>query len=167
MTTIEDLDAEIARLEIEVRSVAQMPRTIAERFAEAEVRLREAEGVYRQWGFDASAGHPGEDQHVQRQALIGACMVLGADKLLKAERQRVEAQGEGLSPPAKAERLDAAAPDLESRGPARARRASDRARWRVSAAGHPSGAGDLQAGGRRAAGGKVRAMDSPNVGAPS
>ena len=40
MTTIEDLDAEIARLQAEFRSVERMPPTIAERFAEAEARLR-------------------------------------------------------------------------------------------------------------------------------
>ena len=104
--TIEQIDAEIARLQVDIGSVERAPRTIAERYAEAEARLREAEGVFREWGFDASAGHPGAAQHMQRQSLIGALMVVNSAALLKAERQRIEAQGEGLSPPAKAERLD-------------------------------------------------------------
>jgi hypothetical protein len=104
--SIAQIDVELARLQAEFGSVERMPRTIAERYAEAEARLREAEGVYRQWGFDASAGHPGAAQHMQRQSLIGALMVVNSAALLKAERQRIEAQGEGLSPPAKAERLD-------------------------------------------------------------
>ena len=103
--SIEQMDAEIARLQVEIGSVERAPRTVAERYAEAEARLRQAESVYRQWGFDASAGHPSEAQHVQRQSLIGALMVVNSAALLKAERQRIEAQGEGLSAPAKAERL--------------------------------------------------------------
>jgi hypothetical protein len=102
----DQIDAELARLQAEIASVERAPRTIAERYAETEARLREAEGVYRQWGFDASAGHPGAAQHMRRQSLIGALMVVNSAALLKAERQRIEAQGEGLSPPAKAQRLD-------------------------------------------------------------
>jgi 4-hydroxyphenylpyruvate dioxygenase-like putative hemolysin len=103
---LERLDSEIARLQAEAASIERAPRTIAERYAETEARLREAEGVYRQWGFDASAGHPGEAQHVQRQSLIGALMVVNSAALLKAERQRIEAQGEGLTAAEKARRLD-------------------------------------------------------------
>jgi hypothetical protein len=103
---IDQLDAEIAGLQAEVARVEHMPRTIAERFAEAEARLREAEGVYRQWGFDVSAGHPGEAQHLQRQSLIGALMVVNSAALLKAERERIAAAGEGLSAVDKARTLD-------------------------------------------------------------
>lgn len=102
----EPLDAEIARLESEVRSLVQMPRTIAERVAEAERELRDAENVYRSYGLRASAGHPGEAAHLQRQALIGLCMVVGADKILKAERARIEHQGEGMSATDKQRRLE-------------------------------------------------------------
>lgn len=106
MSSIEQIDAAIARLQAGLASVERMPRPISERYDEAAARLREAEGVYRQWGFDASAGHPGEAQYMQRQSLIGALMVVNSAALLKTERQRIEAQGEGLSAPAKAERLD-------------------------------------------------------------
>jgi hypothetical protein len=103
---IDQLDAEIAGLQAEIARVEHMPRTIAERFAETEVRLREAEGVYRQWGLDVSARHPGEAQHLQRQSLIGALMVVNSAALLKAERERIAAAGEGLSAVDKARTLD-------------------------------------------------------------
>jgi hypothetical protein len=53
-----------------------------------------------------SAGHPAEHAHLQRQSLIGAIMVTAGDKLLRAERQRIEQQGEGLTAADKARRLD-------------------------------------------------------------
>jgi hypothetical protein len=106
MTTIEDLDGEIARLQAEVRSVEHMPPTIAERYSEVEGAMREAEAVYRRLGLGASAGHPAEHAHLQRQVLIGACMVAAGDKLLKVERQRIEKQGEGLTAADKARKLD-------------------------------------------------------------
>jgi hypothetical protein len=105
MRSIEQIDAEIARLQAELASVERMPRPISERYDEAAARLREAEGVYRQWGFDASAGHPGEAQHMQRQSLIGALMVVNSAALLKAEHERIAAAGEGLSEREKTERL--------------------------------------------------------------
>jgi hypothetical protein len=104
--SIEQIDAELARLQAELGSVERAPRTIAERYADAEARLRACESVYRQWGFDVSAGHPGEAQYVQRRSQIGALMVVNPAALLKAERQRIEAQGEGLSAADKARRLD-------------------------------------------------------------
>ena len=88
-----------------VASTERAPRTIAERYAEAEAELRACEQVFRQWGLRVSAGHPGETEHLQRQAVIGACMVVGADKLLKVERDRIAAAGEGLTAVDKAKRL--------------------------------------------------------------
>ena len=80
---------------------------VAERYAAVEAELRSAEGLYQSHGLKVSgAGHPGETAHLQRQALIGACMVVGADKLLKAEHERIAAQGEGLSAVDKQRRLD-------------------------------------------------------------
>jgi hypothetical protein len=102
---MESIDAEIGRLQFEAASMEHMPRTIAERFADAEAELRSAEALYQTHGLGVSAGHPGEAAHLQRQALVGLCMVVGAEKILKVERARIEAQGEGLSTPAKAERL--------------------------------------------------------------
>ena len=47
-----------------------------------------------------AAGHPAETAHLQRQALIGAMMVV-APPCSKVERERIEAQGEGMTQPAK------------------------------------------------------------------
>jgi hypothetical protein len=103
---IDQLDAEIARLQAEVSRVEHMPPTIAERFAAAETELRDAEQVYRMHGHKVSAAHPEQTAYLQRQAVLGACMVVGADQLLQVERQRIEAQGEGMSAADKARKLD-------------------------------------------------------------
>jgi hypothetical protein len=57
-------------------------------------------------GHKVSAAHPEQTAYLQRQAVLGACMVAGGDKLLQVERQRIEAQGEGMSAADKARRLD-------------------------------------------------------------
>jgi septum formation inhibitor MinC len=103
--TINALAAEITRLQAEIVNVERMQPTIAERFAAAEAELRDAEALYRAEGSKVSAAHPAQTAHLQRLAVIGACMVVGADKLLQVERQRVEAGGEGMSVPDKARRL--------------------------------------------------------------
>ena len=90
---IEHLDAEIARLQAEIASVERAPPTVAERFADVEAELRDAERLYRTRGLKVSAAHPDQTAFLQRQALLGACMVVGADQLLRAERQRIEAAG--------------------------------------------------------------------------
>jgi hypothetical protein len=82
-----------------------LPATIAERVAAIESELRQAEQLYRRHGLAVSAGHPVESAHLQRQALIGACMVVGADKILKVERARIEQLGEGLTATDKARTL--------------------------------------------------------------
>jgi hypothetical protein len=105
-STIEKLDAEIARLQAEAASVERMPPTIADRYADVHAELRDAERLYQTRGLKVSAPHPGETAHLQRQALIGLCMVVGADKILKVERQRIEQQGEGLTAADKARKLD-------------------------------------------------------------
>src|SRR5262245_52009005 len=106
-SAIEKLGAEIARLQAEVRTVEPAPPTIAERYEAAAAVLREAEQVYRTHGLNVSAGHPGEAAHLQRQALIGALMVAtGGEKLLRAERQSIEQQSEGMTAVAKTARLD-------------------------------------------------------------
>jgi hypothetical protein len=96
-TNIEKLDDEIRRLQAEVAGVEIMPPTIAERVAAVEGELRQAEQIYRTYGLKVSAAHPLETAHLQRQALVGACMVVGGRELLKVERQRIEAQGEGMT----------------------------------------------------------------------
>ena len=95
--TIEQIDAELARLQSEAAAVERMPPTVAERFAVIEAEYRQAERLYRERGLKIDTGHPAETAHLQRLAVIGACMVVGADKLLRAERQRIEQQGEGLT----------------------------------------------------------------------
>jgi hypothetical protein len=105
-TAIEQCDAEIARLQVEIGSVEHAPPTIAERCAEAEAELRSAEALYQSHGLKVSAEHPAEHAHLQRQALIGAMMAAGGDKLLQVERQRIEAQGEGMSAADKTRKLD-------------------------------------------------------------
>lgn len=103
--TIDTLDAEIARLQVEIGSVEQAPPTIAERFAVVEAQLRDAEALYQTHGLRVSAGHPAEHAYLQRQALIGLCMTVGSDKILKTERARIEQQGEGMTAADKARRL--------------------------------------------------------------
>jgi hypothetical protein len=83
-----------------------MPATIAERFAQTEAELRAAERLYREQGLSVSGtGHPTETTHLQRQALIGAMMVVGADRILRVERDRLTAAGEGMTAADKAKRL--------------------------------------------------------------
>lgn len=103
--TLELFDAELQRLRQEAAAIARMPATIAERFAQTEAELRHAEQLYRTHGLGVSAGHPTEAMHLQRQALIGAMMVVGADKILKVERDRIAAAGEGMTADDKAKRL--------------------------------------------------------------
>jgi hypothetical protein len=106
MTDLETLDAEIQRLRQEAAAVARMPPTIAERFAQTEAELRQAEQLYRTHGLAVSGtGHPTEAAHLQRLTLIGLCMVTGADRILKVERDRITAAGEGVSAADKAKRL--------------------------------------------------------------
>jgi hypothetical protein len=105
MTTIAELDTEISHLQAEAAAVDRMPPPIAQRFAEAEGKLREAEQVFRTYGLGVSAGHPAETAHLQRQAAIGACMVVGSAQLLAAERERIASAGEGLSQRERTERL--------------------------------------------------------------
>ena len=88
--TIETLDATIAQLQAEARR---------------EARLREAEDIYRRFGLGVTAGDPREAAHLRQQALLGAMMVVGSAQLLKVERARIEARGEGLSKREKTERI--------------------------------------------------------------
>jgi hypothetical protein len=104
--TLDKIDAELAGVRAEIARVAQALPTTAERYAAAESELREAERLFRTHGFKVSAAHPGESAYLQRQTVIGAAMVAGGDKLLKAERARIEAQGgEGMSTADKQRRL--------------------------------------------------------------
>jgi hypothetical protein len=103
---LERLDGEIQRLRQEAAAVARMPPTIAERFAQTEAELRQAEQLYRTHGLAVSGtGHPTEAAHLKQQAVIGLCMTIGADKILKVERDRIAAAGEGIAAPDKTRRL--------------------------------------------------------------
>ena len=104
--TIDTADAEIARLQAEIAAITAMQPTVAERFAVVESQMREAEQVFRNYGMNPGAAHPGETAHLQRLAVIGACMVIDPDKLMKSEHQRIAAQGEGISAADKARRLE-------------------------------------------------------------
>jgi hypothetical protein len=103
---IDQLDAEIAGLQAEIARVEHMPATVAERYAAAEAELREGERIFRTHGPNPSAAYPGQTADLQRRAAIGAAMVVGAEQLLRVERQRIEAQGEGLSAADKARKLE-------------------------------------------------------------
>ena len=70
-----------------------------------ERQLKQAEQLYRERGLDPAASHPVEQVQLQRLAVVGALMVAAGDELLQTERQRIEAQGEGLSAPDKARKL--------------------------------------------------------------
>ena len=83
---LETLASEISRLRQEAAAVARLPATIAERFAQTEAELRQAEQLYRTHGLSVTAGHPAETAHLQRQVVIGLCMVVGADKILGRAR---------------------------------------------------------------------------------
>ena len=67
---IEKLDAEIARLQVEIASVERAPPTIAERFADVRGRAaRGRSGSTWRTAIKRRAGHPGETAHLQRQAV--------------------------------------------------------------------------------------------------
>jgi hypothetical protein len=104
--SIQEIKAQLAQLQAESDRVSRMPPTVAERFAVIEAEYRQAERLYRERGLKIDTGHPAETVHLQRLAVIGACMVVGADKLLRAERERIAQAGEGLSGADKARRLD-------------------------------------------------------------
>ena len=98
MPTIEKLDEEIRRLQAEVTSVEMTPPTIAERCVVVERELHEAEALYRAHGLNPTgARHPSEHAYLQRQSVVGMCMVAAGDKLLKVERELIAAAGEGRS----------------------------------------------------------------------
>jgi len=105
-SAIEKLDVEIERLTAEVRIVEAAPPTVAERHAAAAAELRSAEQLYRTRGLRPAAPHPAEQEHLQRLAVVGMCMVIDAEKILKTEHQRIAAEGEGLSAADKARKLD-------------------------------------------------------------
>jgi hypothetical protein len=102
---LERLDGEIQRLRHEAAAIARMPATIAERFTQREAELRQDEQLYRTHGLSVAAGHPAETAHLQRQVLIGAMMVIDPAKILKVERDRIAAAGEGMTAADKAKRL--------------------------------------------------------------
>ena len=68
MSDIENLDAEIARLQAEIVNVERMQAAIAERYAEVETELRAAEALYLAHGHKPNAPHPAQTAHLQRQA---------------------------------------------------------------------------------------------------
>lgn len=105
-TAIEKLDAEIQKLQQEAAAAEQAPPTIAERFAAAEAELLEAERIFRTFGLNPSAPHPGETAYLQRLAVVGCCMIVGSAAILKATHQRIAAQGEGLTAADKASKLN-------------------------------------------------------------
>jgi hypothetical protein len=102
---LEILVSEISRLRQEAAAVARMPPTVAERFSQIETELRQAEQLYRTHGLSVAAGHPAETAHLQRQVLIGAMMVIDPAKILRVERDRIAAAGEGMTAADKAKRL--------------------------------------------------------------
>jgi hypothetical protein len=106
MNAIEKIDGEIAALHAEIVQVEHALPSSAERFAVVESELLQAAEVYRSRGLNPSAAHPGETVYLQRQALIGMAMVIGAEKILKIERQRIEQAGEGMSAADKARKLE-------------------------------------------------------------
>jgi hypothetical protein len=101
MTTpaIEKIDGEIAVLQAEIARIEVLPAPVGERYAAVEASLRACEEAYRTHGLQP-AGHPDAQRIV-----VGMCMVVGADKVLKAEHQRIAALGEGMAAADKERRL--------------------------------------------------------------
>ena len=107
-TAIEQFDSEIAALQAEIGSVERAPPTVAERHRRGgcRVTIEPKRSIGR-----AACGRrrriPPRQEHLQRlRPSSASCMVVDADKLLKAERQRIAAEGEGMSAADKARRLD-------------------------------------------------------------
>ena len=57
-TAIDNLDAEIARLQAEAARIERAPPTIADRYAAAEAELRDAEQLYLAHGLQVNSGPP-------------------------------------------------------------------------------------------------------------
>src|SRR4051794_21033207 len=94
---LQKADAEIAALQAEIATTERAPTTVAERYGAAEAELRRDAELYRTRGLNPSAGHPGETAFLQHHVLIGALFTATGEKLLRAERARIETQGEGLT----------------------------------------------------------------------
>lgn len=105
MTNLDKIDAEIAKLDAERERIQRLPPTIAVRYAAIEKKFKACEAYYRRHSFGEGPVHSLEAQHRERQADIGAHMVAGGAAILKAERERIEAQGEGMSAADKAKKL--------------------------------------------------------------
>jgi len=109
MTAIEDLDAEIARLQAEAAAVERIGPTFDERWPAVEAELLEAEAVFRQLGPQLGGFQSMIPEHVHQrhQAFIGAAMVADRKALIDSERQRIKAATEGgISATDKQRRLD-------------------------------------------------------------
>jgi hypothetical protein len=109
MSTIEDLDAEIARLQQEVVAVERAPPSFDERWPQIESELDAAEATFRRVGPGLGSAPPRlpEMIHQQRQALVGMALVVGRKAVVEAERQRVKEQtAGGLSASEKQRRLE-------------------------------------------------------------
>lgn len=104
--TVAKIDAEIAKLQAEAQAIEAAPPMISERLAVIEGELAEAETIFRTHGLNPSFGHPAQTDHMRRLALVGMTMVANGPKVLQAERERIERQGEGLSNADKRRRLD-------------------------------------------------------------
>ena len=103
--TIATLDREIARPRDELAGVERQPCAGQRTFRVVEKKLRAAEAHYRSHGFPEIPARSVEAQRTERLSIIGALVVASGPALLKAERQRLEARGVGMSAADKARRL--------------------------------------------------------------
>ena len=108
-TKIEDLDAELARLQQEAAAVERAGPPFDEVWPEVERRLQQAEAVFRQYGAGLD-GWPAvlpEEAVRRHQAAIGAAMVANGKALSDSERARVKAvTANGIAAADKRQRLD-------------------------------------------------------------
>lgn len=106
--SIEQIDAELARLQAEIASVERLPRSFDEVWPATEAELDQAEATFRrigpQLGFVSQLP---EHVYERRQAMVGMVMVANRPALIDAERARIKAAtAGGLSQADRTKRLD-------------------------------------------------------------
>ena len=106
----DDIDGELAAIDIEIRQTETTGMPLADRLQQAESELERCAEHYRAHGFAPMGTLPQEREHYRHLATVGAMMTIGKVALLQAERERVTAAfqaagGRGMSRDAKAEHL--------------------------------------------------------------
>jgi hypothetical protein len=93
----------------EIAAIEAAGPSLATNLVNAEAELVRAHQHYRRYGFVLTGRTPSEREHYQQLSIRGALMEIGGDKLLAAEKSRIESNPafHGIDGPEKRERVRA------------------------------------------------------------